>query len=50
MRVTPAGLEVIEEASSYDFLVYGAPSQTNLKTDCRNMIHILEKLTLTHTV
>ena len=34
MQVTPAGLEVIEEASTtYEFLVSEAPSQKNLKTD-----------------
>ena len=39
MQVTPAGLEVIEEASTtYEFLVSEAPSQKNLKTDYRNII------------
>ena len=39
MQVTPPGLEVIVEASTtYEFLVSEAPSQTNLKTDYRNMI------------
>ena len=38
MQVTPAGLEVIEEASTtYEFLVSEASSQTNLKTDYRNI-------------